>query len=130
MLGVDFVVRHFFIASQPADVRAFLADHVTTLAWCAVPFPAIGGIIGFRWYPSRFRKSRERWRLDTTISDEAATTRADIEALFLTTTLAQLPAVLGDLSLVLGAHVAPALCSTGASVMAVILIGTLAHRTR
>ena len=130
MLGVDFVLRHFVIARQPADVRAFLADHVTTLAWCVVPFPVIGGIVGFRWYPSRFRKSRERWRLDATISDEVASTRADVEALFLTTTLAQLPAVLGDMSLVLGARVAPALCSTTASVTAVILIGMLAHRTR
>ena len=130
MLGLDFVLRHFLIASQPDDVRAFLAVHVTTLAWCVVPFPVVGGIVGFRWYPSRFRKSLERWRLDRALSEEDASSRADLEALFLTTTLAQLPAVFGDLSLVMGARVAPALCSTAASVTAVVLIGTLAHRTR
>lgn len=130
MLVLDFVLRHFLIGGQPDDVRAFLADHVTAFAWCVVPFPVIGGIVGFRWYPSRFRKSRERWRRDPSISDVVATSHADLEALFLTTTLAQLPAVLGDLSLVLGARPAPALCSTTASVTAVLVIGALAHRTR
>ncbi|MEO8877017.1 MAG: hypothetical protein ABI461_15600 [Polyangiaceae bacterium] len=56
--------------------------------------------------------------------------RADFEALFLTTTLAQLPAVLGDVSLVLGASVAPALCSTAASVTAVLAIGLFARKNR
>ncbi len=127
MLGLDFLLRHFLIASQAADVRAFMAEHVTPIAWGVVPFPLLGGVVGFRWYPARFRKSLERWRRDSTITPDVAAERADLEALFLTTTLAQLPAVLGDLSLILGAHVAPALSSTAVSVTAVIVISLFAR---
>lgn len=123
MLALDIVIRHFFLGAQPADVRAFLAEHVTPLAWCIVPLPLVGGIVGYRSYPSRFRARLERWRRDATLSAEAASERADLEALFLATTLAQLPAVLGDLSLILGAGLAPVVCSTTIATAAVLAIG-------
>ncbi|MEO7108895.1 MAG: hypothetical protein ABI183_00540 [Polyangiaceae bacterium] len=129
-LGLDFTVRAWVLGGQSEEVVAFFANHVTPFAWCVVPLPILGGIAGFRWYPTRFRKSLERWQRDRTVSVEQAASRADLEALFLTTTLAQFPAVFGDLSIILGARLTPALCSTTASVIAVLAIATLAPRRR
>lgn len=114
------------IGGQSDEVIAFFADHVTPFAWGVVPLPILGGIAGFRWYPKRFRKSLERWQRDPSVSAEQAASRADIEALVLTTTLAQFPAVFGDLSLILGARITPALCSMTASLVAVIAIALFA----
>lgn len=127
MLALDFLLRHFFFGGQPDDVRAFLTEHVTPFAWCVLPFPLVGGIVGYRWYPKRFRTSLERWRRDTTLAPETAIERADLEALFLTTSIAQLPAILGDLSLIIGARPTPALCSTSIATCAILAIGLRAR---
>lgn len=128
MLALDFLLRQIFMGTEPAEVRAFFADRVTPIAWCFVPLPVLGGIGGFFWYPKRLRVALDRWRRDTTLSAEVAAERADFEALFLSTTLAQVPAILGDLSLILGARPAPALACTAASVTAILLIGALSHK--
>jgi hypothetical protein len=127
-LVIDLVARHFVVASQPAEVQQFLADHVTPLAWVIVPGPLLGGLLGFFRYPVRYAKALARAAKDPSTSRADAEERADMEALFIGTTLAQLPALLGDFSVMLGARLAPALCATSISVAAVLLIGTFARR--
>jgi hypothetical protein len=127
-LVIDLVARHFVVGSQPAEVQQFLADHVTPLAWAIVPGPLLGGLLGFFRYPVRYAKGLARAAKDPSTSPADAEERADMEALFVGTTLAQLPALLGDFSVMLGARLAPALCATSISVVAVVLIGTFARR--
>ena len=127
-LVIDLVARHFVVASQPADVQAFLADNVTPLAWAIVPGPLLGGLVGFFRYPARYQKALARSEKDLSTSREDREERADIEALFIGTTLAQLPALLGDFSVMLGARLMPALCATSISVAAVVIIGAFARR--
>jgi hypothetical protein len=127
-LAFDLVARHFVVSGQPAEVRQFLADHVTPLAWAIVPLPLASGLFGFFRYPVRYAKALARTANDRSTSREDAEQRADMEALFLGTTLAQLPALLGDFSVMLGARLAPALCATAISMTAVVMIGAFARR--
>ena len=128
VLLLDLLVRRFAIGAQPEEVRSLLAATMTPLAWWVVPLPLVGGVVGFLWYPPRWAKARARWQRDPATSAADAVQRAELEALLLTTTLAQVPALLGDLSVMLGAEMAPALCATSLSVAAVLLIGLLGPR--
>ena len=53
---------------------------------------------------------------------------AELTSLLFATTLAQLPALLGDVSIMLGARLTPAICSTCISVTAVLAISLRASR--
>ena len=127
-LGFDLIARHFVLASQPDDVRQFMTETVTRIAWCIVPGPFVGGLLGFLLYPRLFRSNVARLRKDESAKPDGIEERADFKALMIATSLAQAPALLGDISVMLGARLTPALCSTGISVTAVMLIGTLAGR--
>jgi hypothetical protein len=136
-LGFDLVARHFVVGGQPADVQQFLALEITRLAWFAVPGPVLGGLLGFKLYPRLFGRALARARgpaaavdagetaAATDARDETAEQRADLEALLFATSLAQLPALLGDISVMLGARLGPALCTTSLSTLAVLAIGAL-----
>lgn len=127
-LGLDLVARHFVVGGQPADVQRFLAVEITRFAWFAVPGPVLGGLLGFKLYPRLFRRALARARgpaAETGARDEAAEQRADLEALLFATSLAQLPALFGDISVMLGARLGPALCTTSLSTLAVLAIGAL-----
>jgi hypothetical protein len=123
--GIDLVAREIIFRDQPADLRAFFSEHATSFGWFIVPLPLLGGIIGFLRYPAMLRAALAKLGPDAT---ETAKGTADLKVLLLTTTMAQAPALLGDLSVMMGARLTPALCSTSISVTAVILIGLLAGR--
>jgi hypothetical protein len=124
--GIDLLARQFIFRDQPDDVRAFFGEHATTFAWFIVPLPLLGGIIGFFRYRPMLRAALAK--LGDAATDTAKST-ADMKVLLLTTTMAQAPALLGDVSVMMGARLLPAICSTSISVTAVLLIGLLAGRT-
>jgi hypothetical protein len=120
-LVVDTVMRHILFTRQPEEVQEFLNQELTRIAWFFVPLPLIGGLIGlWRYAPIYFRS------LEPETADADA--KADIKALFLATTFAQVPALLGDMSLVLGANYPPAIATTSMSVTWVFVIGLLGRR--
>jgi len=129
-LGFDLLARRVILGSQPEDVRQFMAEHVTRIAWYVVPLPLLGGIVGFLLYSGIYRRNLARLPSETAAIAEASAQRADLKALFVATTLAQAPALLGDISVMLGARLTPALCATSISVTAVVLIGLLARPAR
>lgn len=125
LLALDLVARRFIFDAQPEDVREALGALVTRFAWLVVPGPVLGGIAGFLAYP----RIHARWmaRASPAVSPEVARRDADLTALMISASMPQLPALLGDLSVMLGASLAPVLCSTSLSVLAVLLIATLAR---
>ncbi len=144
-LALDLVARHFVVGGQPADVQRFLAVEITRFAWFAIPGPALGGLLGFKLYPRLYAKALARARGPVAAEgaaaaeaaeaagdarDELAEQRADLEAVLFATTLAQLPALLGDFSVMLGARLPPALCTTSLSTLAVLAIGAFARPSR
>ena len=123
--GIDLVARQIVFRDQPEDLRTFFAEHATTFGWCIVPLPFVGGLVGFLLYPAMLRRALDKLGEGAT---EVAKSGAELKVLLLTTTMAQLPALLGDLSVMLGARLTPALCSTSISVAAVLAIGLFAGR--
>ena len=123
--GVDLLARQLVFRDQPEDLRAFFTEHATTFGWYIVPLPLLGGLIGFFRYPSMLRTALAKLGDAPT---EQAKSNAELKVLLLTTTMAQLPALLGDLSVMMGARLTPALCSTSISVTMVILIGLFGAR--
>jgi hypothetical protein len=103
-----------------------MAEHVTRFAWFVVPGPLLGGILGFILYPRMYRSALEKSRASGSKLPNLEQ-KADLTALLLCTTMAQVPALFGDLSVMLGANLTPALCSTSLSMTAVTLIGLLAR---
>ena len=129
-LGLDLVARRIIVGGQPEDVQQFMAEHVTRIAWFFLPGPLIGGLLGFFLYPSLYRRTLARLPSETPAIAEASEHRADLTALMIATTAAQAPALLGDVSVMLGARLTPALCTTALSVTAVLLIGALSGPAR
>lgn len=126
-LGLDLVARHFLFQNQPANLRQFMAENVTHYAWFIVPLPLLGGLIGFFLYPSMRRSNLARLGPSPA---PMLVQGADLKTLLLTTTCAQLPALFGDVSVMLGGDLAPAICATSISVLAVLAIGARSMLTR
>lgn len=119
ILGLDLVVRALLMSMQPEDVREFLAESITRVAWFCVPGPVLGAVTAFAAYPRLFARF-----LAKAGGDRRA---ADLKALFITASFVQLPALLGDLSVMLGADLAPALTMTGISTVAVLALAAFAR---
>lgn len=119
VLCLDLVVRSFLMSMQPEDVRELLATEVTRFAWYCVPAPVVGAAAAFVAYPRMFAKF-----LAASKGDRRA---ADMKALFITASFVQLPALLGDLSVMLGANLGPALTMTTFSTVAVLALAAFAR---
>lgn len=124
LLGLDLIVRRLVIGSQAEDLQEFLAEVVTRVAWLATPGPVVGGLLGFFVYRRLHAKAMAS---GTDVDPVVREQRADTRALLLSCTMAQLPALLGDLSVMLGARLTPALVMTGTSVALVLVIAAFAR---
>lgn len=120
-LVLDLIARRFTVGGQPPEVQEFLSVEVTRFAWIAVPGPLVGGLLGWVIYPRVARWALRRLAPAPAEAAQAAQ-RADLEALFTATTCAQVPALLGDISVMLGAQLGPAVCTTICAVAAVLAI--------
>lgn len=124
ILGLDLIVRHFLMSMQPEDVRELMAETITHYAWFCVPGPVIGTIAAFFAYPRLHAKFLAKSGVD---HGKGAMAGADMRALFITASFVQLPALLGDFSVMLGANLGPALTMTSISTAAVFALAAFAR---
>jgi hypothetical protein len=126
LLGLDLVAQRLILGGQPDDLREIVSGYATQFAWYVVPGPLLGGVAGFLIYPKIFNKQLSR----ATPSMDPAQARqgADLMALMFSASIPQLPALLGDISVMMGASLKPVICSTSLSVLAVLAIAVLAPR--
>jgi hypothetical protein len=129
VFGFDLLMRQIVVGTQPQDLQDFMAEHVTRIAWWGMPFPVAGAVAGLLLYPGLYRRMLKR-HLDSPPSTWTPQMKAELEALFLAASLVQLPALIGDFSVLLGARLQPALCSMSISTVAVMLIAVRASRMR
>lgn len=123
VLGFDLVARHFIWRSQTDDVRGYVDGVLTPLAWYAVPGPVIGMIAGFLFYPRIYARVLAQSDGKDPTADAQ---RADLRALFAAATMTQLPALAGDLSVMLGARLGPGITMAGCAVVGILLLATFA----
>jgi hypothetical protein len=127
VFGFDLLMRQLVVGTQPEDVQEFMADFVTKLAWWALPIPVLGAIAGFMSYGPFYRRLLAKHRKDPPTS-WTPEMKAELEALFLSASIVQIPALLGDFSVLLGAYLTPAICITTLSTSTVLLIALRASR--
>jgi len=125
LLAFDLVARGFVLDSQPEELRELLGGLATRGAWLVVPGPVLGGVAGFFAYPKIYAQQLAR---STNPDREKAHHSADLAALMFAGSMPQLPALLGDFSVVLGASLGPAICTASLSTVAVLLIALVAPR--
>lgn len=125
MLLLDLLLRGVVLAEQPEDVRVMAGELATNFAWYVVPCPALGGLAGFFLYPKLYAYQLAR---ASPGDPEKARNNADLTAMMVTASLPQLPALLGDLSVLMGGQITPVLYSTSISTVAVLLITLVAPR--
>jgi hypothetical protein len=125
MLGMDLVARKLVLDGQPDDVREVVSDFATKVAWACAPGPLVGGLVGFFVY----RALRRRGLAKVAPGDEKGRMSAEMSALIFGCTPAQIPALVGDISVIMGARLAPAIVMTTTSVACVLLIAWLGPRS-
>jgi Na+/proline symporter len=125
LFALDLLARHFVLDGQDEEVRAVIGGAATQFAWLVVPAPVLGGIAGFFVYPRVYARQLASARGN---DPERAAQSADLTALMFAASMPQLPALLGDFSVVLGGGLTPVICSTSLSVVAVLLIALFARR--
>jgi hypothetical protein len=125
MFGLDLIARHFVLSAQPADLQDFLADSVTRVAWFLVPGPVLAGVAGFFLYRALYRRALARPPLD--VAPAEAADRADLTSLLFSASLPQLAGLCGDLSVILGARLWPAICMCSLTLCSVLLIAAFAR---
>ncbi|MFO0658531.1 MAG: hypothetical protein U0165_01665 [Polyangiaceae bacterium] len=123
LLAIDLLAQRMILSGQPEDLRELVGGYATRFAWGVVPLPVIGGVIGFFLYPRVVKKQLAR-RTSTTPLEQAER-NADMIALMLCASIPQLPALLGDISVMMGASLTPVMCSTSLSMIAVLSIALL-----
>jgi hypothetical protein len=125
LLGLDLLIHRLLFSGQPEEVRATLGALATTAGWCVIPGPLLGGALGFWLYPRFYRRQLGQ---RPSLAPERAASEAELMALMVCASLPQLPALLGDLCVMLGGRLLPALLSTTISTAAVLGIALLGPR--
>lgn len=126
LLGLDLVAQRLILGGQPEDLREIVSGYATQFAWYVVPGPLLGGIAGLLLYPKIVEKQLAR--ATPNMDPNQAKQGADLMALMFSASIPQLPALLGDISVMMGASLKPVLCSTSISVLAVLTIALVGPR--
>ena len=124
MLMADLVARKIVLDGQPEDVREVVSDFATKVAWACSPGPLLGGVVGLFVYRALARRAQAK----LAPGDEKARMSAEMSALVFGCTPAQVPALIGDFAVIIGASLTPALVMTSTSVACVLLIASLGPR--
>lgn len=124
-LVVETGVRRLMMPPEFEEVRAWLRPDITPWAWLAVPLALVGTAMGFalqRWLARRELKKPLRPGVDPA----TARRKAEFEALMLSTSAPQIPALLATFAFMFGSELLPVLVSIGVATLGVVSLGVAA----
>lgn len=121
-LVVETVIRRLVMPPDFEEIRAWLRPQVTPWVWGAV-LPATVLMTAFGIWLQRWLFRRELHRLCARLPADQAHAKAQFEALMLSTSAPQLPAVAGTVCFMLGADLLPVLATIGAATAGVLTLG-------
>ena len=128
-LVVETGVRRLMMPPEFEQVRAWLRPDITPWAWVTVPLALVGTAVGFalqRWLARRELSKPPRAGVDP----ETARRKAEFEALMLSTSAPQIPALLATFAFMFGSALLPVLVSMGVATLGVISLGLAAPRAQ
>jgi hypothetical protein len=121
MLAVETWLRQRLLPPEFEEVRAWLREDLTPMAWgtvLLVPFATFIGLRLHRWYVAR-----ELARLPPDRRTEENSARVRFDALMLSTSAPQLPALAATVLFMFGAALGPVLVSLGMATLGVLVLG-------
>jgi|GEM_PF-1995290 len=127
-LVVETGVRRVMMPPEFDEVRAWLSPEVTPYAWAMAPLAVVATGIGFflqRWLVRRALRKPLR----AGMSRDEARQRAEFDALMLSTSAPQLPALMGTILFMLGSELTPVLVAMGVATVGVISLGLTMGRS-
>ena len=125
-VAIESLWRRSMMPPEFEEVRAWLEPSVTPWMWLT-PFAAALGIpLGLRLQRWLVRRNLARLPAHRRAPVHEAT--AVIDAMLLSTSVPQVPAVLATLGLLIGSALLPVLVATGVATVGVIVIGVLSSR--
>lgn len=122
-LGLETVARWLLLPAELAQLRQEMRPVLTPIAWGLFVMTAVAGPVGI--LVKRALTERFLARVRAAGGGEKKETEARFEALFVATSIPQVPAVLATFTLTCGAGALPALLAVGASVAGVVIIAAL-----
>jgi hypothetical protein len=127
-LAIETGVRMLVFPPELDEVRAWLQPTITPWVWWMVPLVALATVVGF--YVQSRLIARSLRRLPPERRDEAAFASARFDALMLSTSAPQLPALLATMGLTMGAELLPVAVTMASGTLGVIVQGVWGMRRR
>ena len=126
-LLVETGVRRIMMPPEFDDVRAWLQPDVTPWAWAMVPLAVVATGLGFllqRWLLRRALAKPAPGGLDPARQRQ----RAEFDALMLSTSAPQIPALVGTICFMVGAQLTPVLVTMAVATVGVVSLGLAVGR--
>lgn len=120
-LGVETSMRRLVMPPDFEAVRAWLSPTLTPWAWGMVPATVGATVLG--WWLYRVLARRELKRRKPGQTEEDARAKAEFEALMLSSSAPQVPAVAATMLFMMGAELTPVLVAMGVATLGVISLG-------
>ena len=127
-LVVETGVRRLIMPPEFDEVRAWLSPEVTPYAWAMAPLAVLATAVGFflqQWLVRRALRKPPR----AGMTRDQARQRAEFDALMLSTSAPQLPALLGTVMFMLGSKLDPVLVTMAVATVGVISLGLTMGRS-
>ncbi len=121
-LAVETGVRWLIMPAEFDEVRAWLSPEVTPWVWAMAPLAAVATGLGFvlqRWLVARALKKPLR----AGVTAAQARERAQFDALMLSTSAPQIPALIGTVGFMLGSQLTPVLVTIAVATVGVLSLG-------
>lgn len=127
-LVIETGIRHLMMPPEFDQVRAWLSPQVTPVVWAMVPTAIVATGIGFalqRWLTRRALAKPAR----PGMTAAAVRERAEFDALMLSTSAPQIPALLGTIAFMLGSQLTPVLVTMAVATLGVLSLGLTVSAT-
>ncbi len=119
-------LRQWMFPPEFEEVRAWLEPRVTPWMWITPALSALGTPLGLRLHHWLVRRTLARIPMErrTAVAEANAVT----DALLLSTSVPQVPAVIATLGALIGSALPPVIAATGVATIGVLVIGVVASR--
>jgi hypothetical protein len=125
-LVVETAARRLFMPAEVEQIRAWLGPIITPWVWWTLPATVLATLAGAWLYRWLYRRELARLRLRRPLAE--AHQKAEFEALMLSTSAPQLPALAATMSFTLGADLGPVLAAIAVGTVGVLAMGLVVGR--
>lgn len=125
-LALETGLRQIMFPPEFDEVRMWLRPSITPWVWIAPVLCALAVPVGLRI--QRWLVTRDLARLPTEERTEARRVSAEFDALLLSTSAPQLPAVISTFAFMVGSHLLPVLVAMAVSTAGVLFLGVTTVR--